>query len=96
MEVNYKLDLPVKIKIHPVQYIAILELVYREYKPLMYEADTYKGREEDNHEKFFIMDVVVAFSRLEGLGVVCNGVPSIQGIRLFQDGTSGKVAGISD
>ena len=47
MEVNYKLDLLVKIKIYPVQHIAILELVYREYKPLMYEADTYRGREED-------------------------------------------------
>ena len=47
MEVNYKLDLPVKIKIHPVQYIAILELVYREYKPLIYKADIYRGKEED-------------------------------------------------
>ena len=47
MEVNYKLDLPVKIKIHPVQYIVMLKLVYREYKPLIYKADTYRGRKED-------------------------------------------------
>ena len=47
MEVNYKLDLLVKIKIYPVQYITILELVYREYKPLMYKADTYRDRKED-------------------------------------------------
>ena len=47
MEVNYKLDLLVKIKIYPVQYITILELAYREYKLLIYKTDTYRGREED-------------------------------------------------
>ena len=47
MEVNYKLDLLVKIKIYLVQHIAILEPAYREYKLLMYKADTYRGREED-------------------------------------------------
>ena len=36
-----------KIKIHPLQHIIILKLVYREYKPLIYKADTYRGREED-------------------------------------------------
>ena len=50
MEVNYKLDLLVKIKIYPVQYIAILESVYREYKLLIYEADTYRGRKKDKWE----------------------------------------------
>ena len=50
MEVNYKLDLPVKIKIYPVQYIIMLELVYREYKPLMYKADIYRGRKKDKWE----------------------------------------------
>ena len=50
MEVNYKLDLPVKIKIHPVQYIAILELVYREYELLIYKVDIYRDREEDKQE----------------------------------------------
>ena len=47
MEVNYKLDLLAKIKIYPVQYITILEPVYREYKLLIYKVDTYKGREKD-------------------------------------------------
>ena len=47
IKVNYKLDLLVKIKIYPVQYITILELVYREYKPLIYKVDIYRGREED-------------------------------------------------
>ena len=36
-----------KIKIYLVQYIIILKLVYREYKPLIYKANIYRGREED-------------------------------------------------
>ena len=50
IEINYKLDLLVKIKIHPVQHITILEPVYREYKPLIYKADMYRGKEEDKQE----------------------------------------------
>ena len=50
MEVNYKLDLLVKIKIYLIQYIAILELAYREYEPLIYKIDMYRGREEDKWE----------------------------------------------
>jgi hypothetical protein len=37
----------VKIKIHLVQYIIILKLVYREYKSPLYKADMYKGHKED-------------------------------------------------
>ena len=47
MEVNYKLDLLVKIKIYLVQYITILKLVYREYKLLIYKTDIYKNRKEN-------------------------------------------------
>ena len=47
IEINYKLDLLVKIKIYPVQHIVILELAYREYKLLIYKADMYRGRKED-------------------------------------------------
>ena len=36
-EVSYRLDLPLKIKIHLVYYIAILKLVYKNHKPLIYE-----------------------------------------------------------
>ena len=46
-EVNYKLDLLAKIKIHLIQYIAILKPVYREHELLIYKIDIYKGREED-------------------------------------------------
>ena len=36
-----------KIKIYLIQYIAILELVYREYKLLLYKADIYKEKKEN-------------------------------------------------
>ena len=36
-EVTYRLDLLLKIKIHLVYYIAILELVYGNYKLLIYK-----------------------------------------------------------
>ena len=36
-EVTYRLDLLLKIKIHLVYYIAILELVYKNYKLLVYK-----------------------------------------------------------
>ena len=47
MEVNYKLDLLIKIKIYLVQYIIMLKLVYKEYKLLIYKVDMYRGREKD-------------------------------------------------
>ena len=47
MEVLYRLNLLLKIKIHPVHYIAILELAHKNYKPLVYKQDTYKGYKED-------------------------------------------------
>ena len=47
IEVLYRLDLLLKIKIYPVYYIIILELVYRNYKLLVYKQDIYKGYKED-------------------------------------------------
>jgi hypothetical protein len=47
IEVNYKLDLPVKIKIYLVQYITILKLVYRNHELPLYKVDIYKGYKED-------------------------------------------------
>ena len=37
IEVSYKLNLLLKIKIYPVYYIAILELAYRNHKSLIYK-----------------------------------------------------------
>ena len=37
MEVIYRLDLLLKMKIYLVYYITILELVYRNYKLLVYK-----------------------------------------------------------
>ena len=37
IKVSYRLDLLLKIKIHPVHYIAILKSVHRDYKPLIYK-----------------------------------------------------------
>ena len=47
MEVLYRLDLLLKIKIYLVHYITILKLVYRNYKLLVYKQDMYKRYKED-------------------------------------------------
>ena len=47
IEVLYRLDLLLKIKIYLVYYITILESVYGNHKPLVYKQDIYKRREED-------------------------------------------------
>ena len=46
-EVIYRLDLLLKIKIYLVYHIAMLKLVYRNHKLLVYKQDTYKGYKED-------------------------------------------------
>ena len=43
IKVTYRLDLPLKIKIYLVYYNAILELVYRNYKRLVYKQNIYKN-----------------------------------------------------
>ena len=47
IEVIYRLDLLLKIKIYLVYYIAILELIYKNYKLLIYKQNIYKGCKED-------------------------------------------------
>jgi len=46
-EVMYRLDLPVKMKIYPTQYIIMLELAHRDLVLLVYKEDIYRGQEED-------------------------------------------------
>ena len=47
LEVTYRLNLPVKMKIYLVQHIIILEPAYGSIELLVYKADTYRGQEED-------------------------------------------------
>jgi len=47
LEVMYRLNLLEKIKIYPIQHVAMLEPVYGNVKLLVYKADTYRGQEED-------------------------------------------------
>jgi hypothetical protein len=47
MEVLYRLNLLLKIKIYLVYYIAILEPAHRNHELLVYEQDTYKRHKED-------------------------------------------------
>ena len=47
IKVLYRLDLLLKIKIHLVYYIAMLELAHGNYELLIYKQDIYKGYEED-------------------------------------------------
>jgi len=45
--VIYRLNLPAKMKIYPVQYIVMLKPAHRDLVPLVYKEDTYRGQEED-------------------------------------------------
>ena len=62
MEVLYRLDLLLKIKIYSVYYIAILEPVYRNHKPLVYKQDMYKGCEEDKQ----LVKKILQYNKVDG------------------------------
>jgi len=47
LEVMYRLDLLVKMKIYLVQYITMLKLAHGDLILLVYKKDTYRGQEED-------------------------------------------------
>ena len=46
-EVIHRLDLLLKIKIHLIYYIAMLEPIYKNHKLLIYKQDIYKGYKKD-------------------------------------------------
>jgi len=46
LKVIYRLNLLIKIKIYLVQYIIILELIYKDLKLLVYKVNTYKGQKK--------------------------------------------------
>ena len=47
MEVLYRLDLLLKMKIYLVYYIAMLKPAHKNHELLVYKQDTYKGYKED-------------------------------------------------
>jgi len=44
---TYKLDLLARMKIYPVQHIAMLKPAHRNIKPPVYKMETYKSQKED-------------------------------------------------
>ena len=61
-EVLYRLDLLLKIKIYLVYYITILELVYRNYKLLVYKQDMYKRYKEDK----WLVKKILQYNEVDG------------------------------
>jgi len=47
LEIMYRLNLLVKMKIYLVQYIVMLKLAHRDLALLVYKEDTYRGQEKD-------------------------------------------------
>ena len=47
IEVLYRLNLLLKMKIYLVHHIAMLELAHKNHELLVYKQDMYKGHEED-------------------------------------------------
>ena len=62
IEVLYKLDLLLKIKIYLVYYIAMLKLVYKNHKPLIYKQDMYKGYKEDKQ----LIKKILQYNKVDG------------------------------
>ena len=56
--------------------------------------EVFKGA--DDGKEFFIMNVVIEFGLIEGLGKEGDWVPGVKSVRLFKDRSKGKVTGIGD
>src|SRR5712672_4283341 len=57
-------------------------------------AESFEGANDS--EEFFVMDVVVEFGRLHGLGEESNRVPLIEEVGLLKNGTESKVTSIGN
>src|SRR5712675_1026651 len=57
-------------------------------------AESFEGTNDG--KEFFVVDVIVEFGRLHGLGKESNRVPSIEKVWLFKNGTESEVASIGD
>ena len=62
MEVLYRLDLLLKIKIHLVYYITMLKLVHGNYELLIYKQDTYKGRKKNEQ----LVKKILQYNKIDG------------------------------
>jgi len=59
LSLTYKLDLPAKIKIYPVQHIVMLKPAHGNIEPPLYKIETYRSQKKDkwdvqkivNHKK---------------------------------------------
>ena len=62
IKVLYRLDLLLKIKIYLVHHIAMLELVYKNHKLLVYKQDMYKGYKEDKQ----LVKKILQYNKVDG------------------------------
>ena len=50
LDLIYKLDLPIKMKIYLVQHIIILKPAHRDIEPPLYKMETYRSQKENKYE----------------------------------------------
>ena len=62
IEVLYRLNLLLKIKIYLVYYIAILKLIYRNHELLVYKQDMYKRRKKDK----WLVKKILQYNKVDG------------------------------
>ena len=62
IEVLYRLDLLLKIKIYLVYYITMLEPVYKNYELLIYKQDMYKGYKENKQ----LIKKILQYNKVDG------------------------------
>ena len=62
IEVLYRLDLPLKMKIYLVYYITILKPVHGNYKLLVYKQNTYKRYKEDKQ----LVKKILQYNKVDG------------------------------
>ena len=49
-----------------------------------------------NREELFVMNFIITLRRLEGLGKICDRMPTVQGIGLFKDSAGSEITSVCD
>ena len=62
IKVSYRLDLLLKMKIHLIYYIAMLKLVYKNYKSLIYKQEIYRGQKQDK----WLVKKILQYKEVDG------------------------------